>query len=128
MQRCDEGGEILKSWVLQLAVVLAVVGVIAYEAISIGMAHLALDDEAREVAASVRNAYGGGSIEEAIEAGRVTAQQHEIEVLGVIEVEQPPEIVFDLRKQASTLLVHRVGLLEGMTHARTSRRIPLGTP
>ena len=128
MRPCDERGEILKSWVLQLAVVLAVVGFIGYEVISIGMAHLSLDDDAREVAASVRNAYGGGSVDDAIEAGRTTAQRHDIEVMGVIEVEQPPEIVFDLRKQASTLLVHRIGPLEGMTHARTSRRVPLGTP
>jgi len=122
----DEHGGIISSWLVQLIAIMAVLAFIGYEGVSIAVAHLTLDEDAREVAAAARSAYGGArDVDDAIEAGQATAEEQGIEVLGVIEVEEPLEVVFDLEKQAGTLVVHRIGFLEGMTYARTSRRVQL---
>lgn len=126
MRLQDERGGIISNWLVQLVVIMAVVAFVGYEVISIAVTHLALDEDAREVAAAARNAYGSSrEADDAIDAGRAAAEEHEVEVLGVIEIEEPSGLVFDLERQASTLLVHRIGFLEGMTYARTSRRVPL---
>lgn len=126
MRLHDEDGGIISGWLVQLVVIVAVVAFIGFEGISIAVAHLSLDEDARQVAVAARSAYGGArDMEDAVEAGRTAAEGLGIEVLGVIEVEEPPEVVFDLQKQASTLVIHRVGFLEGMTEARTSRRVQL---
>ncbi len=128
MQVRDERGDIIGNWLIQLVVILAVIAFVGYEGVSIAVSHLSLDEDAREVAAAARSAYGGDrSVEDAIDAGRAAAEEQDIEVVGVIEVEDPQEVIFDLEKQASTLVLHRVGFLEGMTYARTSRRVPLGS-
>lgn len=122
----DEDGGIVSGWLVQMVAIVAVVAFVGFEGISIAIAHLSLDEDARQVAAAARSAYGGArDMEDAVEAGRRVAEEQGIEVLGVVEVEDPPEVVFDLQKQASTLLLHRVGFLEGMTEARTSRRVQL---
>jgi len=122
----EEDGGIASGWLVQLLAVLLVLGFIGYEGISIAAAHLALDEDAREVAVAARSAYGGSrEAEDAIEAGRAVAESQGVVVVGVVETEQPPEVVFELRKQASTLVIHRFGFLEEMTHARTSRRVQL---
>jgi hypothetical protein len=122
----DEQGGIISGWLVQLIVIMAIVAAIGYEGISIAIAHLTLDEDAREVAAAARSAYGGSrDAEDAIDAGLDTAEEQGIEVLGVIEIEEPPELVFDLQKQAGTMVIHRIGFLEDMTIARTSRSVPL---
>jgi hypothetical protein len=126
VRRHDEDGGIISGWLVQLVVIMALVAFIGFEGVSIAIAHLSLDDDARQVAAAARSAYGGArQMDDAVEAGRRAAEEQGIEVLGVVEVEDPPAVVFDLQKQASTLLLHRVGFLEGMTEARTSRRVQL---
>ncbi len=122
----EEDGAIVSGWLVQLLAILLVLGFIGYEGISIAMTHLSLDEDAREVAAAARSAYGGSrEAEDAIEAGREVAELQGVVVVDVTETEQPPEVVFDLSKQASTLVIHRIGFLEDMTHARTSRRVQL---
>lgn len=126
MRLHEEDGGIISGWLVQLMVIVALVAFIAFEGISIAIAHLSLDEDARQVAAAARSAYGGArEMDDAVEAGREAAEELGIEVLGVIEVEDPPAVVFDLQKQASTLVLHRVGFLEGTTEARTSRRVQL---
>ena len=122
----QEHGEVMSGWLVQLLAILIVLGFIGYEGISIAMTHLALDGDAREVAAAARSAYGSSrEADDAIEAGREVAELQGVVVVDVVESGEPPEVVFDLRKQASTLVIHRIGFLEEMTHARTSRRVQL---
>lgn len=127
MRVSDEQGEVISSWLVQLLAIMLVLAFIGYEAVSIAMTHLSLDEDAREVAAASRSAYGGDrEVDDAIEAGREAAEVQGIDVLDVVEVDgDPPEVAFELGKQASTLVIHRIGFLEDMTYARTNRRVPL---
>lgn len=126
MRFADERGDIISRWLVQLLVIMAVLGVLGYEGISVIMTHLALDEDGREVAASARSTYRDDrSVEDAIDAGRATAEERGIEVLNVLEVEEPREVVFELERTANTLFLHRIGPLEGMTVARADRRVPL---
>ncbi len=122
----DEGGDIISNWLVQLLAVLAVIAFIGHEVVSIAVAHLALDEDGREIATAARAAYGSGrDAEAAIEAGIGAAEERGVEVVGVLEVEEPPELVFELERGASTLLLHRIGPLEGMTTVRDDRHVSL---
>lgn len=122
----EEHGGVISGWLVQLLAVLIVLAFIGFEGITIAMTHLSLDEDAREVAAAARTAYGSSrEADDAIEAGREVAELQGVVVVDVAESEEPPEVVFDLRKQASTLVIHRIGFLEEMTHVRTSRRVQL---
>ena len=126
MRVSDEQGGIISSWLVQLLAIMVVLAFVGYEGVSIAATHLSLDEDAREVAAAARSAYGGSrEVDDAIEAGRDAAEVQGIDVLDVVEVGDPPEVAFELGKQASTLVIHRIGFLEDMTYARTNRRVRL---
>ncbi len=126
MRFADERGDIISNWLVQLIAIMAVIGVLGYEGISVIMAHLTLDEDGREVAAATRSTYGDTrDVERAIEAGELVAEERGVEVLGVLEIEEPREVVYELERQANTLFLHRIGPLEGMTIARTDRRVSL---
>lgn len=126
MRFAEERGDIISNWLVQLLVIMVVLGVLGFEGVSVLMANLSLDEDGREVAAAARSAYRDDrSVEDAIDAGRATAEERGIEVLSVLEVEEPLEVVFELERTANTLFLHRIGPLEGITVARTDRRVPL---
>jgi hypothetical protein len=121
-----EDGDIVSRWLLQLVLVMAVIAFVGYEAVSIAVNHLSLDEDARQVAASTRTAYRDArDVEDAAEAGLATAAEQGVEVTDVVPAEDGASLTFELQKQASTLALHRIEPLEGITIARTSRTVPL---
>jgi hypothetical protein len=122
----EDDGDIVSKWLLQLVVVMAVIALVGYEAISIAVSHLALDEDARQVAAETRTAYRDGrDVEEAMEAGVAAAEEQGIDVTDVSSADDDTTITYDLQRTASTLLLHRIGQLEGLTITRTSRTVSL---
>jgi len=122
----QQDGDIISRWLVQLVLVMVVVAFVGYEAVSIAVTHLSLDEDARQVAAATRTAYRDGrDIDEAAEAGLASAAEQGIEVSDVFPAEDGSTLTYELEKQASTLALHRFDRLEGITIARTSRTVPL---
>lgn len=122
----SEDGDIISRWLVQLVLVMVVIAFVGYEAVSIAVNHLSLDEDARQVAAATRTAYRDGrDIDDAAEAGIATAAEQGIEVSEVLQADDGSSVTFELEKQAATLALHRIDRLEGMTIARTSRTVPL---
>ena len=121
-----EDGDIISRWLVQLVLIMVVIAFVGYEAVSIAVNHLSLDEDARQVAAATRTAYRDGrDVDHAAEAGRATAAEQGIEVGDVVPAEDGSSLTFELQKQAATLALHRIDRLEGITIARTSRTVPL---
>lgn len=123
-QRSAESGGIITGWLFQIVLVVAVLALIAYEALSIGIAAIALDDNAREVARAARDAYRvEGTLAHAEERAREAALPLGVEVVAVEEGDD--ELVVTLSRDAPTLLVHRIGPLEDLATATKTTTIVL---
>ncbi|MBW3658052.1 MAG: hypothetical protein KY457_05400 [Actinobacteria bacterium] len=116
----EEGG-IVTGWLFQLVLVMAVVGVLGHEAISIGVTSVNLEDDARDVAVAAREAYGRGDLTAAEEAAAGAADRLGVELLG-LEVDDDT-LVAEVTKQADTFFVHRIGPLEDLTTPTTRGRV-----
>jgi hypothetical protein len=117
----QEGG-IITGWLFQLVAILAVISLIVYEVVAIGVATVSVDDAARDGARAASTAYRSErSLASAREAAEGTVSSDETEIVSLTEVDG--ELVITLRKRARTLLAHRVGALEGLATPSTTRRI-----
>jgi hypothetical protein len=113
-QRGELGG-VLGSWLVQAALVLAVVFVVGYELIAIGVTAVAVDDAAGEVARAARDAYRSSDapLESAGRAAEEAAVVHRAEVEDVsVEGE---ELTVTLSRRATTLLLHRFDATDDLT-------------
>lgn len=122
----EEDGAASSSWLLQLLLVLALLGVAGYETIAVGLTHLSVDDGSRQVARVARDAYrgAGGSLDAASDAAVEAARTHEANVLDVaIDGE---DLTVTLRRHAPTLVLHRVGPLDDLVTREATARAPLG--
>jgi hypothetical protein len=120
-----EGGGVLGSWLVQAAIVLAIVFVVGYEAIAIGVTAVAVDDAAGEVARAARDAYRSSDapLESAERAAEAAADVHRAEVQDVaVEGE---ELTVTLSRRATTLLLHRFDATDDLTVRTASGRAAL---
>lgn len=110
----DQQGGIVTGWLMQLVVIMAIVALLGYEAITVAMTTITLDDAARDVAAEARDAYRSGSeLRRAQEAGAAAAEEHDVELVS-IEVDDQ-DLYATVRDEASTLFIHRIGALDTVT-------------
>lgn len=110
----DQQGGIVTGWLMQLVVIMAIVALLGYEAITVAMTTITLDDAARDVAAEARDAYRSGSeLRRAQEAGASAAEEHDVELVS-IEVDDQ-DLYATVRDEASTLFIHRIGALDTVT-------------
>jgi hypothetical protein len=117
----QEGG-IITGWLLQLVAILAVISLVVYEVVAVGVATVSVDDDARDGARAASAAYRSErSLTSAREAAEGAVDSDETEIVSLTEVDG--ELVITLHKRARTLLVHRIGALEGLATPSTTRRI-----
>lgn len=114
----DQDGEV-SSWLLQLVVLLAVVGLVGYELVALGMTTVRVDEVALEVARTARDEYrAASSLDRAEAVAQEAAETHGATLIAVETDEDALSVT--LEKQANTLLVHRIGpLAERVTPAAT---------
>lgn len=107
----EESGAASGGWLVQLLVVLAVLAVVGYEAVSIGLTSLSVDEGSRQVARAAAAAYRdtGGSLDAASNAAAEAAVIHDATVV-TVDVDGE-ELTVTLERVAPTLLVHRIGPL-----------------
>jgi hypothetical protein len=124
-RRRDEVGAATGSWITQVLVVLAVLGLLGYEVISVGLTTFAVDDASRQVARVARDAYrsSDGSLDQAAEQAAEAAEVHDADVTDVaIDGE---DLTVTLTRRAPTVLLHRFGPTEDLTVRSATGRVPL---
>lgn len=106
-----EAGAASGSWLAQLLVVLVLLAVVGYEAVSIGLTSLSVDEGSRQVARAAAAAYRdtGGSLDAASNVAAEAAVVHDATVTEVVV--EGEELTVTLERVAPTLLVHRIGPL-----------------
>jgi hypothetical protein len=118
----QQQGGIITGWLFQLVMILAVISLIVYEVVAIGVATVSADDAARDGAHAAGAAYRSErSLTSAREAAEGAVSSDAAEIVSLTEVDG--ELVITLRMRARTLLVHRIGALEGLATPSTTRRI-----
>lgn len=110
-----------------MLVVLAVLGVVAYEVVAIGLTSLSVDDGSRQVARAAAAAYrdAGGSLDATTTAAAEAARVHDATVTEVAV--DGEELIVTLERQAPTLLVQRVAPLADLATREATSRVDLPT-
>jgi hypothetical protein len=122
MAASSQTGDVITRWLFQILAITAVIALIVYELLAVVVTNVSLDDNAHEVARAARDAYRGErSLDQTMTTAEEVAATHGVTVTGVAA--DGDDLVIDLEKRASTLLVHRIGPLEDLATATTSRRI-----
>lgn len=117
----DESGGIITGWLTQLLVIMAFVALIGYEIVAVTVAAVTLEDEARGVANVAADAYGSDQrLERASAAAAEAGTTLDVEVLDLTI--DGDHVVVSVRGQAGTLLLHRLGALEGLTRPTATAR------
>lgn len=122
-----EGGSASGSWLVQALVVLAVLGLLGYEAASIGLTSLSVDDGSRQVARAARDAYraAGGSIDAAADEAAEAARIHGAMVTDVAVDVDEEVLTVTLERRAPTVVIHRVGPLADLGRREATGRANL---
>jgi hypothetical protein len=122
--RAEDGGS-SGSWAVQALVVLALVGLVGYDAVAVFGTTLRLDTGAREVAREARDAYraSNGSLEVAADSAVEAAVVHEATVREVAR--DGEELTVTLERRAPTVVVHRIGPLAHWADRVESATVPL---
>lgn len=117
----DERGDIISSWLVQLLIVMALIGLVGYEALSIAVTTLTLDGDAEQVADAAADAYGRGQdIDTARAAADEEAGRRDTEVVDLVVDD---DVVFvTVSQNTPTVLVHRIPGLEGTAEVAVTRR------
>lgn len=118
----DERGGIITGWLIQLVVTMAVVGLVAYELISIAVTSVNLDDDAREVAQAAQEAYRS---QDNLDEATATAAQQADELgvtLEALRIEGD-FLVVEVSDEAPTLVTQHIGPLKDYTRPHAERQI-----
>lgn len=117
----DERGDIISSWLVQLLVVMALVGLVGYEMLSIAITTLTLDGDAEQVADAAADAYERDQDTDA--ARRAATDEAGRRGTEVIDLAVEDDVVFvTVSKATPTVLVHRIPGLEGTAEVAATRR------
>lgn len=124
--RADDGG-IVTGWLLKLFVVFAIIGVVAYDAVSITMARVTASDDARSIAQATSDALllRNATPERALEAGLDRAAQHGV-VLGPkdLVITKNGAVITRIHRSPDTLVAFRIPKLKDYVDADEVHTIP----
>jgi hypothetical protein len=123
MNLSRERGGIVTGWLLKLALSLAIVGLVAFEAGAIVVAKVTIESVTGDVLSEAVEVYGPAhDAAQAEKAARAVAEQNDA-VLERFEIaENGKAIVITVQKKAKTLLLHRLSFAEDWAVASSTRR------
>jgi hypothetical protein len=125
--RPNERGGIVTGWLFKLVLSLAIVGVVAFEAGALVVAHVSADTAATEVASEAAFAAARGGGETAAEAAaRDEATRQGVRLIGASLSNDGKVVTVIIEKTAKTLLLHRVSFTKSWTLVRVARRSTVG--
>jgi hypothetical protein len=112
----DERGSMVMGWLTKLVVFLAILGVIGFDAISIGAAHLTASDEADSAAEAANLMWVSDHetpIQQLYQAAEDFAEQHGDSIPpSSFVIDQQGNITLTLEHHVTTLVVRHVGPLK----------------
>ena len=116
----DERGDIIGSWLVQLLLVMAVLGLLGYELLSIAISTLTVDGDAEEVVDAATDAYARHeNTTEALEAAEAEAERRGARVTDLAV--DGEELGVTVSRDTPTLFVHRIPGLEGTADVSATR-------
>jgi len=104
----DNGvGAMVTGWFVRLTLVFAVFAVFAFDGISVAAAHFSASDDAQTAAEAAAAAYQhSGLIGTAVTAAEATLPKGEKLVPGSVQVTNTGSVSLEVRRSASSLLLH----------------------
>jgi hypothetical protein len=119
----DDRGGIVTGWLFKLVLSLAIVGVVAFEAGALVVAHVNADTAANEVSSEAAFAAARVGNEKAAEdAARAEAAKQGVRLIGVSLSNDGKVVTVIVEKTAKTLLLHRLSFTKSWTLIRVLRR------
>jgi hypothetical protein len=114
--RRDSGGIVI-GWLVRLALVTTLVAVIAFDAISVGISRLNGTDDANSAALAAAQAWQQThNLQAAVDAaGGAVTNPHEALVPRSLSIDTDGTVHLELRRQARTLVMYRIGPLRHYT-------------
>lgn len=121
-----QDGGIVTGWLLRLVATMAVLALVIFEIGAVVVASVDADSAAGEVARAATVAYrSSGSLAEAEAAAQAVADGRSVELVGLDE--DGGALVVAVERAAETLLLHRLGIFEDLTHRTATRRVEIET-
>ena len=125
--RSGERGGIVTGWLLKLIVSIAIVGVVAFEAGAVVVAHVTAESAANDIATEAGFVVGrGGRADDAKDAARAEAAKHGVTLTGFSVTADREFVSVQIEKKAKTLVLHRLSWTKSWTVVRTDKRRTAG--
>ncbi|MDQ1683579.1 MAG: hypothetical protein QOC82_316 [Frankiaceae bacterium] len=114
----DAGGIVI-SWLVRLVVVVVLVAVVAFDALSVGISRLNGTDDANAVALAAAQVWQQThNLQSAVDAAEeAVPDAHESLVPHSLSIDADGTVHLELRRQARTLVMYRLGPLRRYTFA-----------
>ena len=108
-----ESGDIILGWLTRIVIGFSLVGVVAFDGVSIGVAHVSAADDANTVARSASHAwFDTHQTDAAFQAAESTAAEHEETVVPAsLTVAADGTVDVKIQRAATTLVVHHIHAL-----------------
>lgn len=120
-----EEGDIILGWLVRLVLGVSVAALVVFEGGALGFAHLSADDAAGEVARAGAVAYrASGSLLDARTTAEEVATARHVELVAFER--DGEELVVVVERAADTLVLQRIGALEGFVVRAGERRVGIG--
>lgn len=106
----DDRGDIVLGWLTKLVGTLAVLGLIGFDAISLGSAQFQAEDHARAAVRAASETYRGGKdVQKAYEAALAEIAQHDETIdPQTFTIRPDGEITLTLRRVAPTMVLEKI--------------------
>ncbi len=108
-----DGGDIILGWLTKLVIGISFTGIVAFDGVSIGVAHVSAVDDANSAALAASRAWQTShDANRALQAAEQTAAEHgETVVENSLRFDSDGTAHVDVRREATTLIVHHIHAL-----------------
>jgi hypothetical protein len=121
--RANDRGDIVLGWLLKLVVSLAIVGLVAFEAGAVLVAHVSADGAASDAATEAAFVYArGNDATGAEDAAKTEAARSGATLVDFEIADDGHTVVVTVVKKAKTIVLQRIGATRSWTEARSTRR------
>ncbi|HEX7105614.1 MAG TPA: hypothetical protein VF218_06595 [Acidothermaceae bacterium] len=108
-----ERGDIILGWLTKLVIGISIAGVVAFDGVSIGVAHVSAIDDANSAALAASRAWQTShDMSQALQAAQQTAAQHGETVIDAsLHFDGDGTAHIDIQRDATTLIVRHIHAL-----------------
>ncbi len=108
-----ESGDIILGWLTRIVVGFSLVGILGFDGVSIGVAHVSAADDANTVARSASHAwFDTHQADAALQAAESTAAEHEETVVASsLKIATDGTVDVEIQRSATTLVVRHIHAL-----------------